>query len=530
MSTAAMIEPHTIPDLEILLAAAKPDLFRTNAFRVTGLPVDATARDIAKQAEKLRMAEKFGGLTPAPSPLALSPAPDGDMIRGAVDRLRDPERRLVDEFFWFWPHQLGEGRRDPALTSLAQGRTQEAMNFWMHQENHNSVSNVSMHNLAVLSHVSVLDLETQAGAKPDTALLGQYWNAAFLRWKALLNDESFWSRLTARIRDLDDPRLTTGTARRMRQSLPVALLSINAQLAVRAAEAGNPGEAQRHLNVMQASGLGDAATRDALARAVEAIRERIKTYCQTAERKSTADNAHADEPGRQLLAQATPLLAVLDCILPANHPSRDGAHDEVALRVLQCAIDFGNKTEKYRVAVALEEAALPLAVSGSAKERIRMNLQVYRDNISYVECFFCGKSDGADSAAVEVKMHGNVKRTPQYGRVLVTWNTRTIKVPRCASCQAAHRRKSNWTTAAVFAGILTGFAGCGVVTNQPGDNGGVGFFIFVFCVIMASIIGHLVPKNKYLQSIKPSGASHKHPKVLAAVKEGFKFGAKPNTN
>lgn len=523
-------ETRTIPHLEILLSAARPDLFRTNAFRVTGLPVDATAGDVAKQAEKLRMAEKYGGGTRSPSPLALAPAPDGDMIRSAVDRLRDPERRLVDEFFWFWPHNLGEGRRDPALLALAQGQTQQAMNIWVHHEANHSISNVSMHNLAVLAHVTVLDLETQTGAAVDPNLLGQYWSAAFPRWKALLNDESFWSRLTARIRDLDDPRLTTGTGRRMRNSLPVALLSINAQLAVRAAEAGNPNEAQRHLGVMQASGMGDEAVRQTLARAVEPIRERIKTHCQTAERKAAADAAHSDEPAAQLLAQATPLLAVLDCVLPPGNPSRDGAHDEVALRVLQCAIDFGNKTDKYRPAVTLQEAALALAVSGSAKGRIRMNLQICRNNIAFVECFFCAKSDGVSTSAVEVKMHGNVKRTLQYGRVQITWNTRTIKVPRCEKCEAAHSRKGGWMGMSVTLSILLGIGGCAAVTSQPGDNGGAGFLILLLCSVVGSIVGNVVAKRTCLKGIKASSASHQFPKVQDAVKEGFKFGAKPATN
>src|ERR1700722_19292422 len=87
-------------DSEILLAAARPELFRDNAFRVTGLPVDSTAGDIVRREERIRMAAKFGGGAHIPSPLPISPAPSGDMVRAAVDRLRDPERRLVDEFFW----------------------------------------------------------------------------------------------------------------------------------------------------------------------------------------------------------------------------------------------------------------------------------------------------------------------------------------------------------------------------------------------------------------------------------------------
>ena len=91
-----------------LAAAASPELYRVNAFRITGLPVDATARDIAKQLEKMKIAEKLGAATTRQGgPLPLVPPPDLDAVRQAMQRLRDPEGRLVDEFFWFWPSPPG---------------------------------------------------------------------------------------------------------------------------------------------------------------------------------------------------------------------------------------------------------------------------------------------------------------------------------------------------------------------------------------------------------------------------------------
>lgn len=465
-------ETQTIPHLEILLSAARPDLFRSNAFRIMGLPVDATARDIAKQAEKQRMAAKFGGVSASASPLALSPPPDDEMIRAAVDRLRDPERRLVDEFFWFWPHQLGDGGRDPALAVLAAGRTQEAMNLWTHQENHNSISNVSMHNLAVLAHATVLDIETQARDKVDATVLGQYWSAAFLRWKALIADESFWSRLTARIRDLGDPRLTTGTARRMRNSLPLALLAINAQLAVRAAEAGNPPEVQRHLDVMRASGLGEEAIRGGLARAVEPIRDRVKTLCHTGDNEAEADPARANLLAERLLAQAAPLLALLDLLLPERDAVRDGAHDEVALRVLKYLIAYGNKTDDMRTVERLYEQVLPLAGSAAAKGRIEENLRIVRSNLQLTSCFFCGEHDGTDTDSIKFKMYNNIRVTSYGNSIRKTWTERPVKVPRCPRCRKGHGYFSGVVPVCVLGGLAAAGIVAGMLFPSSGDSHG----------------------------------------------------------
>src|SRR5262245_22360126 len=81
----------------LLLRAAQPDLFRMNAFRVTGLPVDATAQQIARQADKLRMAEKFGNRSGSSHALAIDPPPTADDIRKALQRLHDPALRIIDE-------------------------------------------------------------------------------------------------------------------------------------------------------------------------------------------------------------------------------------------------------------------------------------------------------------------------------------------------------------------------------------------------------------------------------------------------
>ncbi len=120
---------------EILLRAARSDIYRINAFRIARLPVDVSAREMAQQMEKLKLLEKLGGrLRKAESALSLKPAPNSDTVREAMDRLRDPECRLLDEFLWFWPAQFGEGKTDQTLTLLDQGNLKAASNAWLQAE------------------------------------------------------------------------------------------------------------------------------------------------------------------------------------------------------------------------------------------------------------------------------------------------------------------------------------------------------------------------------------------------------------
>ncbi|MBU1927320.1 MAG: hypothetical protein KKI20_06115 [Gammaproteobacteria bacterium] len=513
---------------EVLLKTARPDLYLVNSFRVTGLPVDATAVDIGRQAEKIKMMQKFGGGTRQQTgPLRLEKAPDVDAIREARQRLNDPERRLVDEFFWFWPHQLGQSRTDEALLALARGDVQSAAEIWKKQEG-SSNGNVSMHNLAILSHIGALDLEqTVFSQQLSDIQIKQHsicWQGAFKRWKILLDHEEFWSRLTHRIREFNDPRLTTGTARRMRTSLPLALLSINAQLAVCAAEQGNKTEVKRHKHIMSDSGFAQSVIDEALRHATEPIRERIKILCKTAGPKADADLIHADRITKQLLNQTRPLLALLDSLLPPGNLMRDGAHDEVALCALHCQVCFGNKTENWKVFLKLLELLPLIAASQSVRDRIEENIKTVKTNLEYNMCWFCKERPSKDVAAIEIKMCGNVTRTPTWNGTQVNWQYITIKVPRCETCKSAHGWMTAFISIGTILGILVGLGGCIPISE---GNPLAGLFVFGLCTAIGGGIGYRIGLNLCPKGMKQEGTKTEFPRVKELQKEGWTIGEKP---
>ena len=228
---------------------------------------------------------------------------------------------------------------------------------------------VSLHNLAILTHISAL--------KNEDNKQSDLWKKTYKNWNNVINYEGFWSRVTSRIRELDDPRLTTGVARRMRKSLPTALLSINATIGMKAAEQGDFNTAKLHKKIMQTSGWDPE---EALRMAVQPVRDRIEILCKAANPDADADPMHADEVARRLLDQAIPLLAALDCMLPSDNSTRIHTHDEVALCTRSCQITFGNKTENWKRSEELLEQALAVAISESARIRIEDELAIVREN------------------------------------------------------------------------------------------------------------------------------------------------------
>ena len=533
---------------EFPLNAIGPALFRQNAFRVLELPVDATARDIQRQAEMRAMREKFAAArAPGRGPLCLEPPPDADALREAMRRLQDPEKRLIDELFWFWPEQFGRGREDAALRAFAAGNLKEAVRTWKEQEKARQDGYVAMHNLAVLAQVRVLDLERQIGgqalSRDKQKYLDDYWAAAFKRWTVLLAAEGFWSLLAARIRDLDDPRLTTGMARKIRSALPAALLSINARLAFQALGQGATEQGERHLRVIRqwsaqsASGAGQsgnkmvrrniaAAAGRALNHEAAPLRERVKMLCRAAQEEAQGDPATAAEAARRLLQQAAPLLAVLDAALAEGNPVRDGAHDEVALCALQCLIDFGNHTSQWQIFIELMREVLPLAAGSSARARIEENIKIGEGNLDHQmvhgKCWFCQKNDPLEDAAVTREMHGEVVRVFNE----VRWKHTTVKVPRCAACRSIHGKTETARLIAGTVGVLAGLGGCVYAANSHGAVG-LGLFGLILFSIFGILIGKGIAERCNPNGIKPVTHYLQHPAIKELEARGWKAGSKP---
>ncbi len=519
---------------DVLMQSATPEMYRGNAFRITGLNVNASLREIARRSEKLQMMEKLGNVLPESGAiLPLDPPPDGDQVHQAMQRLHDPERRLADELFWFWPQQPDAGTTDEALAAMAQINENGAVAIWAKDENDVRNNGIATHNLAVLYHARALDLERAGSISALTAgenkLLQTSWHEAFKWWQKLLGQEGFWSQLTVRIRALDDPRLTAGTGRRMRDSLPMALLMINARMAVDAAGRGQADEAKRHAETLRASGFAAKLVEEALQAAVAPVRERIKMLCKAAEPEADADPANADKVTHRLIEQTKPLLAVIAGLLPEGNSVRDAAHDEVALRALACQIPFGNKTDNWSESLVLNTLISGIAASESAKNRIADNRRIIKSNLEYATCWFCKDKPAEDDAAVEVKMHGDVTRTPTYQGTNVQWRTSTIKVPRCGVCRTGHAFTPKYQGMALAFSFFLGMGGCSVVNNAQQFRGlpllGIGFF-FV-CLIIGAILGGALDKKNKPQGIQPESGKNNYPRIKELQAKGWVFGEKP---
>jgi hypothetical protein len=449
-----MPQPSNIQEFTPLLKAARPTVYETNAFRLIGVANDADTPEINRQLQRLEFAVKFGAVGQQ-SPgriLQLKSQPTTLMLQDAKQRLVEPESRLIEEFFWFWPEEPRGIGTDLAWHALQRGDTQSAIEIWTQRAKEPS-DNTAFHNLAILFHLQALDSTNAGKGSVPESLFMRAWKY----WRILTEHEPFWGRLRARIEELDDPRLTARTAAQIRYTLRSAIFQIDLSLAIAAAEAGNLSKAGIHLKIGRESGFAAEIIRQRVERALSNIKIQIGHLCDEAEKKSADQVEQTPDCLEKLLTDSNHHLEILNYCVGRGSSLRDTSHDNVAETIRSTLVAYGNKTENWKTCEQLLTRAAALAASESQKKRIADDL----DTVKWLHltrvCWFCKDSAANDSSVVVVEMYGDVTRTPTQNGTHIEWRNLPVKVPRCQHCQNVHlwRKVALVVSSGTIAGVLS---------------------------------------------------------------------------
>ncbi|AVT32914.1 hypothetical protein C6361_29475 [Plantactinospora sp. BC1] len=318
---------------------AGPDLYRHNAFRVTGLPVDVDRRTARARQQQLTAALRVGADVSWQGSSATT-----EEVRAAFDGvLGDPRRRLVHEVFAVWG--TPDGCECPA---------------GVHYD----------HDAAVRAHAAALDVQPDdlLAATIGGGLPGQ-WTAAAAGWTKTLRSASFWRHLHHRVERLDDRQLDASTVEALRAELPGALVRPLLRLA---ASAAYPAPLRKNL----AEWPVPARDRDRL---IEEVAEPLYTELEAAVRDlhTRLDSGDADEVVTEMRARVQPLLARLEGLAPRDrHRRTDAVRDKIAVLLNNCALARNRATGQYEGTVKswLAEAQ-KLATDPETRRRIQENLR-----------------------------------------------------------------------------------------------------------------------------------------------------------
>lgn len=328
--------------------AATPEIYRRNVFRLTGLPVTATARQISRQAEKLKMLAELGGEAAQQLTIieGLEP-PTKDEVREAMQRLKDAQSRAIDEFFWFWPEAWEKPEVDDACLALSHNDLDGATAIWRERRKWGN-SAIASHNLAVLYHMRALEWAASDLVKPscdeDKKNEEAMWQCAFDFWREIQDNDVFWIVLRKRIHQLGDVALTIDFAHRLRFELPQVFDLINARIAVSYAAQGRQLEAQWHVQFMASRHDDKAELTSTIDSILAPVRQKLLDAMEASE-NSIAQHAELGIEQASLLHKTSkPLLDVIATFLDQYNIERHHLFDKVAATMLSLAIDGYNST------------------------------------------------------------------------------------------------------------------------------------------------------------------------------------------
>jgi hypothetical protein len=232
-------------------------------------------------------------------------------------------------------------------------------------------------------------------------------------WRTLLNQSAFWIVLAERVRSINDPRLSIDITETIWASLPLTLLSLNAEFAVAAAEACNFEEAGVQRKLMKASGLGDDHVRDALFRKLKPLSQELGRLCHSVEQASLTTPEGAVSIVGEFFGDKKKYLQTFNYLLGQGDSMRDEAHDLVSATARRCLVAYANKTEDWEGPVPLFEECLTLASSSSLRSRLEDDLEMLAKNAAGQ------RAPRAQATAVPTSQTRSSKLTPRDWGVLL---------------------------------------------------------------------------------------------------------------
>jgi hypothetical protein len=293
-----------------LRALAGPDLYRRNAFRITGLLATVDRRTTRQVVQRLRAALQVG----ADVDLGPNASSDPDEIQTACDLiLGDPRRRLVHEVFAPWDDEVSKCGCPVTI----------------HRR----------HDAAVKAHATAIEAELTNDPKVPVLDRRVLWNDAGRVWEQVLESTEFWGHLDHRVRELDDRQLDRSALDLIDDEIHRTLLKPLTDLALTTKT-----KPARLVEIARRWPVPDALVDQQLQTAANPLYDELEELRLGLTRRFREEAA--DTIAAEIERDVVPKLGKLDVLLPpARHHRTATLHDQFALLLNNCAIQLLDRGE-----------------------------------------------------------------------------------------------------------------------------------------------------------------------------------------
>ena len=365
-----------------LFSLAKAEIYQHNVFRLLELSPHATIREINKRKQLMEVARR----SEAPIPLGQFPilSIKEKLSEQKIDELvslaMDPFSRLINRIFWFWPE---DGGTDIAMEELKAGNLDGALQQWKIQNNTKNNNLNATHNIAILNHLRALESEIKS-ITAETSGNGiiqiiSNWEEAFAGWRELIAMEDFWSQINEWVREENDPRLTTGMVRRLREHTPLFLILISGKLALSIGEKERYTQAKRLIQGVRLSQFPKEWIDEGLQIAASELEKKLHDYINSSHDQTNLDSRIANNAIQLLIRESQPLLRLLEILFKEKNPKLIALKDSIALAILTDVKIYTNKVESFSQSNQFLDDALRIASSRIVIEKLETAKKSYNE-------------------------------------------------------------------------------------------------------------------------------------------------------
>jgi hypothetical protein len=378
-----MIEPNSslIDDVfQSLQPLTTIDLYRQNAFHILQLPATSSIREIKKRQQIIEISARTGAPIPGGkgSYLQISQI-DQEVITRVGQDVQDSLSRFLHEFFWLWP---GENQDIPA-GCIGLGGIDEQITYWEKQLDDDEDDIVAYHNCAVLYHAAALETERDLmGGEGDTVSLEkarENWELTYEYWSDILEWDDFWSYVTKRVHELDDSQISTSVASRLRNTLPLFLLRLHANILIQIIERNLTEDIIRHEQSIKSESIFKSLSFESIKSIVDPIRNRVKSVCSINKSEVEKDVIHADKVLRSLITQTSVSIKFIAILLPEDSPIIASVCEEVVDTFLEGLLTYFRKTDNWSNSSSLLMNINSHIPHSDSRERIQKTLSFVKD-------------------------------------------------------------------------------------------------------------------------------------------------------
>ena len=409
----------------MLLQMCTENVYNDNIFHVLGLPINATPKKIRRRREDVEAASTLGGETwknEFRHLLGHRGIPSLEEVNSAFERLDDPEFRVLSEFFWVWPIS----DIDTSADEIINGDRLRVIQTW---ENEalcmGKRRSIAQHNLAVIYQFYAIDAEQQMldQMKSNSSLLEdqewvdfksktcEYWEKSFSYWEEIVDNDEFWNQFVVRLQIVDDPRLTIGLARQIREEFPIAFDNINAGLAVAYARINKFEEAKRHVDYMVKTMRGLDNVDESFKTIFEPMERRVALLIARYDEKARDDGKSAKECVDELLHETEEIRRVAHALLAHGQRLRTKLFADIVSACNRYQVIYGNATKDWKGCSKILKKLETMDKTDDLARLIEENTKVVQQNLKEDEdsriCWCCKKPMASRHTFI-VPMYGNV--------------------------------------------------------------------------------------------------------------------------